>query len=162
MCDFVSFIILKDESLPNRDRILSDYLLNSHVGAETQNNVSTDSYVEGEWTSEDEGETLIVRTNGERAESWYTSLVLSEFPTRKDLIDWFAKKWGVKYDDSGIKSFGNLTHIGRSLYLEGNKTIKSFGNLTHIGGYLNLRGNKTITREFAEKSRVIIEGKIID
>jgi hypothetical protein len=44
-----------------------------------------------------------------------------------------------------IQSLGNLTSVGRNLYLNGCKNLTSLGNLTSVGGSLYLNGCKNLT-----------------
>ena len=140
MCEFVSFIILKDESLPNRKRILADYALNGHTAAADQYGIKNTDYVEAEWTNNLESSLVVRVGKKDHDEAWYKSLVLAEFPERQKLINWFTQKWGIKYNTGGIVAWGKkIKHVKGDLDLR-RTPITSLGSLRSVGGDMDLWG----------------------
>ena len=77
MCDFLSFVITKDE------RLLVGSLF-SHFGIEAGWGLKPGEYWEAEWTKDDAGGSLTVR--GENS-SWHRVVILSRYPTRKLFLE---------------------------------------------------------------------------
>ena len=86
MCQFLSGAIAKG------GQKLYFGLLNSHNGIEDGHNLKPDSYREFEWTKDDDGESLEVRTsNMDKHDSeWYKEKILSKYQTRQDLLKYIS------------------------------------------------------------------------
>ena len=85
MCELVSFFVTTDE------RILTTGNLHSHERVDIVG-LAPGEYREAEWTKDDEGESLVVRTepNDAHNEAWYKSLVLARCKTRNDLVNFLT------------------------------------------------------------------------
>jgi len=81
MCHFASFVLTDDEKILAGD-------LSSHEGIEKGWSLSPTGYRECEWTRDDKGESLTVRTapSDKHKPSWFKAVILSKFPTRKALL----------------------------------------------------------------------------
>jgi len=81
MCEFASFVLTDDEKILAGD-------LSSHQGIEKGWSLSPTGYRECEWTRDDKGESLTVRTapDDKHRPNWFKAVILSKFPTRKALL----------------------------------------------------------------------------
>jgi len=107
MCEFASFVLTDDEKILAGD-------LFSHEGIEKGWSLSPTGYRECEWTRDDKGESLTVRTapGDKHRPNWFKAIILSKFPTRKALL---------KAITIG-KSNGNTYHFKNGkLHREGDK-----------------------------------------
>jgi len=131
MCEFVSFVLTDDEKILAGD-------LSSHQGIEKGWQLSPTGYRECEWTRDDKGESLTVRTapDDNHKPSWFEAIILSKFPTRKALL---------KAITIG-KSNGDTLHFKNGKrHREGNKPAVVYANGTKEwwkNGKLHRDGNK--------------------
>jgi hypothetical protein len=84
MCQHVSFCIGRGD-----EKVYLGISERSHRECAEEFGLAPDSYVEGEWTS-DNPDTLTIRTiperDGYRDQAWYRAVVLAQYPTRKALL----------------------------------------------------------------------------
>ena len=81
MCEFVSFVFV-----PATEEVFAGSL-DSHSGIEAGWDLKPGSYRECEWTQDDDGKSLVVRTEADDPKpAYFKSLILAHFPTRKALL----------------------------------------------------------------------------
>ena len=126
MCEFISVSVNPD--CDKKLKIWAAGNFTSHSETAKIHRLKPDTYREVEWTKEDDGASLVVRTipKEDHEPNWYKACILAEFPTRTDLISWCLEN--------------NLT-VGSHLDLGGTKITKLPDNLA-VGGSLDLRDTK--------------------
>jgi len=129
MCEFASFVLTDDE------KILAGNL-HSHEGIEKGWSLSPTGYRECEWTRDDKGRSLTVRTapGDKHRPSWFKTIILSKFPTRKALLKAIAI--GKSNGDTYHFKNGKLHRVGDKpaiVYANGDKEWRKNGKIHREG-----------------------------
>ena len=132
MCHFMSFAISVD------GKSLYHSNLQSHAEIEEQNKLKPNSYREAEWTDETPQSLVVRRTGDDPDENFFKAFILSQFPTRMDLLNHFLMN---------KKFVGNLD-------LRGSQITKLPEGLK-VGGSLDLHGTQITTVPTVLKSKVV-------
>jgi hypothetical protein len=101
--------------------------LDSHSGIESGHSLKPDSYREFEWTKDDNGESLEVRTGpmDKHDSEWYKEKILSRFPSRQDIFNYISiivcksdKNNEIRYNDKGVIVSDDSWHDNGQKYVE--------------------------------------------
>jgi hypothetical protein len=141
MCELVSVAVMKKGEF----KMLVGENVNSHSDMAELNKVGNNDYYEAEWTKDDKGESLTVRTEDGVSSERYIKSILGHYPKRIDLINAavcvVAKRCGY-LDLNGLTSAKGLKlpeTVG-SLDLRGLTSAKGLKLPETVGGYLYLSG----------------------
>ena len=140
MCDFLSGLVNLD-----CDQELKIWArdLRSHSTTAEYFKLKPDTYREWEWTEDDDGGSLVVRTTeGDHDTNWYRACILAKYPNRAAMLDYCLSVTEATYINlsrcTGLKSvpaFPEATTIALS-GCTGLKSVPAFPKAT----YINLSG----------------------
>ena len=157
MCQFLSGVIAKDGQKLYFGR------LNSHMGIEEGHSLKPDSYREFEWTKDDDGNSLVVRTSDmdKHDNDWYREKILSKYQTRKDLLKYIStivckdsKLSEIRYNENGVEVSYDSWYKSGQKHME--RRYNDNGKSVSID-YWYENGQKELERRYNENGQLVSE-----